>query len=256
MVDFVVLPGYIGDMDAKMIAPRLADVVAREIEQRILEGGLKPGDRLPSERELSAQLGVSRASLREAIQKLIARGLLESRQGGGTFVTDRLDASFANPWEEILRDHPAVHEDLLEFRDMLEGRAAECAARRATVAERERIGQSLARLEAAFAGDDLDLQVDTDLAFHQTIAEASHNVIVGHLTASLLRLLRDNLRRNLSELRQVPAAREELLNQHRAVWRAIEQGDAEQALVAATDHIGYVRQTLTRMLRGEARHKS
>jgi len=228
-----------------MTAPRLADVVAREIEQRMLEGGLKPGDRLPSERELSAQLGVSRASLREAIQKLIARGLLESRQGGG----------FANPWEEILRDHPAVHDDMLEFRHMLEGRAAECAARRATVADRERVWQSLAQLEEAFAGIDLDAQVDTDLAFHQAIAEASHNVIVGHLTASLLRLLRDNLRRNLSELMQVPAAKEQLLDQHRAVWRAIEQGNAEQAREVAADHIGFVRQNLSRMLRSDARHK-
>ncbi len=236
-----------------MIAPRLADVVAREIEQRMLEGRLKPGDRLPSERELSVQLGVSRASLREAIQKLAARGLLESRQGGGTFVTDRLDSSFGNPWEEILRDPPGVHEDMLEFRHMLEARAAECAATRATASDRERVRLCLAALEDSFRGQDLDLQVDSDLAFHQAIAEASHNVIVGHLTASLLRLMRDNLRRNLSELMQVPAAREQLLEQHRAVWHAIEQGDADQALAAAASHIGFVRQNLTRMLRSDAR---
>ncbi len=84
-------------------------------------------------------------------------------------------------------------------------------------------------------------------------AEASHNVIVGHLTASLLRLMRDNLRRNLSELMQVPAARDALLEQHRAVWRAIEQGDADQALAAAANHIGYVRQNLTRILRSDFR---
>jgi GntR family transcriptional repressor for pyruvate dehydrogenase complex len=240
-------------MDTRMTAPRLADVVAREIENRILEGRLKPGDRLPSERDLSAQLGVSRASLREAIQKLAARGLLESRQGGGTFVTDRLDSSFGNPWEQILRDHPGVHEDMLEFRHMLEARAAECAAMRATASDRERVRACLAALEASFAGHDLDLQVDSDLAFHQAIAEAAHNVIVGHLTASLLRLMRDNLRRNLSELMQVPAAKEQLLEQHRSVWHAIEQGDADQALAAAANHIGYVRQNLTRMLRSDAR---
>jgi GntR family transcriptional repressor for pyruvate dehydrogenase complex len=242
-------------MDVKMIAPKLADVVAREIENRMLDGRLKPGDRLPSERDLSVQLGVSRPSLREAIQKLAARGLLESRQGGGTFVTDRLDSSFGNPWEEILRDHPGVHEDMLEFRHMLEARAAECAATRATASDRERVRQCLAALEDSFGGQDLDLQVDSDLAFHQAIAEASHNVIVGHLTASLLRLMRDNLRRNLSELMQVPAAKEQLLDQHRAVWRAIEQGDAGQALDAAANHIGFVRQNLTRMLRSDARHK-
>ena len=238
-----------------MTAPRLADVVAREIEQRVLEGRLKPGDRLPSERELSVQLGVSRASLREAIQKLAARGLLDSRQGGGTFVTDRLDSSFGNPWEDILREHPGVHEDMLEFRHMLEARAAECAATRATASDRERVRLCLAALEDSFRGQDLDLQVNSDLAFHQAIAEASHNVIVGHLTASLLRLMRDNLRRNLSELMQVPAAREQLLDQHRAVWHAIEQGKAGQALEAAADHIGYVRQNLARMLRSDARLK-
>ncbi len=236
-----------------MKAPRLADVVAREIEQRVLKGGLKPGDRLASERELSAQQGVSRASLREAIQKLAARGLLESRQGGGTFVTDRLDSSFGNPWEQILRDHPAVHEDMLEFRHMMEARAAECAALRATAADRERVRHKLEQLEDAFAGNDLDAQVDSDLAFHQAIAEASHNIIVGHLTASLLRLMRDNLRRNLSEFMQVPAAKEQLLDQHRAVWHAIEQGDAEQAMAAAANHIIYVRQNLTRLLRSGTR---
>ena len=134
-------------------------------------------------------------------------------------------------------------------------RAGIAPAQRATVADRERVRQCLAQLEAAFAGDDLDRQVDTDLAFHQAIAEASHNVIVGHLTASLLRLMRDNLRRNLSELMQVPAAREQLLDQHRAVWHAIEQGKAGQALEAAADHIGYVRQNLARMLRSDARLK-
>lgn len=236
-----------------MKAPRLADVVAREIEQRMLEGGLKPGDRLASERELSAQLGVSRASLREAIQKLAVRGMLESRQGGGTFVTDRLDSSFGNPWEQILRDHPAVREDMLEFRHMMDARAAECAAMRATAADRERVRRKLEQLEEAFAGNDLDSQVDTDLAFHQAIAEASHNIIVGHLTASLLRLMRDNLRRNLSEFMQVPAAKEQLLDQHRAVWRAIEQGDAEQAMAAAANHIVYVRQNQTRIPLGGTR---
>lgn len=247
---------YIPAMNGKVTAPRLADVVAKEIEQRLLEGRLKPGDRLPSERDLAVQLGVSRASLREAIQKLATRGLLESRQGGGTFVTDRLDSSFGNAWEEILRDHPGVHEDMLEFRHMLEARAAQCAAVRATAADRERVRQCLALLEESFGGGDLDRQVDTDLAFHQAIAEASHNVIVGHLTASLLRLMRDNLRRNLSELMQVPAARDQLLEQHRAVWKAIEQGDADQALVAATNHIGYVSQNMTRILRSDARMRS
>ena len=115
-------------MNRRLAAPRLADTIAAELEQRILEGSWNAGDRLPAERELSAQLGVSRASLREAIQKLVARGLLSTRQGGGTFVTDRLEAGFLDPWEELLQKHASVREDLLEFRELLEAKAAACAA--------------------------------------------------------------------------------------------------------------------------------
>ena len=69
-----------------------------QLETLLLEGSFRPGDRLPPERQLAEQLGVSRPSLREAIQKLAARGLVMSRQGGGTFVTERLDAVFTEPW--------------------------------------------------------------------------------------------------------------------------------------------------------------
>ena len=77
------------------ITHRLSDTVARQLEQRILEGALKSGDRLPAERELALELGVSRPCLREAIQKLASRGLLYSRQGGGTYIADELTDSLA-----------------------------------------------------------------------------------------------------------------------------------------------------------------
>jgi GntR family transcriptional repressor for pyruvate dehydrogenase complex len=242
--------------DRKMQVPRISDAIARDLEQRILEGSLKPGDRLPAERELSLDLGVSRASLREAIQKLVSRGMLTSRQGEGTFVTNRLDASFSEPWEEMLRGHASVREDLLEFRHILESKDAECAALRATEADRERLGNCFERLEEAFIGDDLDEQVARDLAFHQAIAEASHNAIIGHLTASLLRLMHDHIRRNLSELMRMPTARENLRAQHRRVWESIRDGSADRAVSAATEHIDFVRARLAETLRSEARRES
>ena len=82
---------------SKLQVPRVSDAVATTLEQRILEGSLKPGDRLPAERELAAELGVSRPSLREAIQKLASKGLLRSQQGGGTYVTGALQAGFLDP---------------------------------------------------------------------------------------------------------------------------------------------------------------
>lgn len=243
-------------MERRVAVTRVSDAVAHELEQRILEGSLKPGDRLPSERDLAVEMGVSRASLREAIQKLISRGLLASRQGEGNYVTHHLDAAFVEPWEEMLRNHPSVREDLLEFRHMLEAAAARGAAVRATDADRQRLKRCLDRLDAAFAGDDLDAQVDADLGFHQAIAEAAHNAIFGHLTASLFRLMRENIQRNLSEMMRLPETRGLLMSQHRAVWSAIEAGDAAAAETAATLHIDYVRDCLIETMRGEARRAS
>ena len=118
----------------KLLVPRISDAVASSLERRILEGSLKPGDRLPPERELAVELGVSRPSLREAIQKLASKGMVQSRQGGGTYVTDRLESSFFDPWQDMMGAHPNLREDMLEFRRMLEGQAAEWAAERATAA--------------------------------------------------------------------------------------------------------------------------
>ena len=126
-------------MSSKLQIPRISDAIASTLEQRILEGSLRPGDRLPPERELATELGVSRPSLREAIQKLASKGMVRSRQGGGTYITGALEASFFDPWQAMMGKHPQLREDLLEFRRMLEGQAAELAAQRATEADLQRL---------------------------------------------------------------------------------------------------------------------
>ena len=150
----------------KVQVPRISDAVAASLEKRILEGSLKPGDRLPPERELATELGVSRPSLREAIQKLASKGMLQSRQGGGTYVTDRLESTFSDPWQAMMGSHPNLREDLLEFRRMLEGQAAEWAAERATEADLQRLEQAFAAMSEAFASDDLEKRSTSDIAFH------------------------------------------------------------------------------------------
>ena len=100
---------------------RLADDIVDRIETLILEGTLKPGERLPAERALAEEFGVSRPSLREALQKLVARGLLQSRHGGGTFVSEALGSSFRDPLLQLLEKNPEAQRDLLEFRHTLEG---------------------------------------------------------------------------------------------------------------------------------------
>ena len=200
---------------------RLADTIAAELEKRILEGSLKAGDRLPAERELALELGVSRPSLREAMQKMVSKGLLTTRHGGGTYVTDRLDAHFVDPWQDMLKGHPLLHRDLLEFRQMLEGQAAALAAERATEADITQIDLAYAALEMAYAGDDVDACIEADVAFHQVIAEAAHNLLISHLTASLMRVIHGHVASNLAHLRVQPQRWSQLQAQHSAIWEVV-----------------------------------
>jgi GntR family transcriptional regulator, transcriptional repressor for pyruvate dehydrogenase complex len=240
----------------KLQVPRISDAVASSLERRILEGSLKPGDRLPPERELAIEFGVSRPSLREAIQKLASKGMVQSRQGGGTYVTDRLESPFFDPWQDMMGAHPNLREDLLEFRRMLEGQAAEWAAERATEADLTRVDQAFAALNDAFAGDDLERRSTADIAFHQAVGEASHNVLLGHLSAALLRLMHDNIRLNLGELKNIPAAGSLLKNQHAAIHAAIREHKPAAARAAAETHIDFVRETLAQTLRSAARRET
>lgn len=240
----------------KLQLPRVSDAVAAALERRILEGSLKPGDRLPPERELATEFGVSRPSLREAIQKLASKGMLQSRQGGGTYITDRLESSFFDPWQDMMGAHPNLREDLLEFRRMLEGQAAEWAAERATGADLARLAQSFAVMNEAFDGDDLDRRARSDIAFHQAVGEATHNALIGHLCAALLRLMQDNIRLNLGELDNIPAATALLKSQHAAIHAAIVERKPAAARAAAETHIDFVRESLAQSLRSAARRET
>jgi len=222
---------------------RLSDAVAAELEKRLLEGSLKPGDKLPPERELAVELGVSRPSLREAIQKLVSKGLLRTRHGGGTHVTDRLEAHFTDPWRDMLAGHPPLQGDLLEFRQMLEGEAASLAAERATDADIARLDAAHEAMTSAYDSMVMPDCIRTDLVFHQTVAECAHNVLIGHLSASLMRLLEGHVKRNLEMLVQHPQRWRMLEGQHRRIWQAVRSRRPVQASEAARSHMDFVRES-------------
>jgi GntR family transcriptional repressor for pyruvate dehydrogenase complex len=235
---------------------RIADAIAKDLELRILEGSLKPGDRLPSERALALDLSVSRPTLREAIQKLAAKGLLATRHGGGTVVTNRLDATFADPWEEMLKSHPLLQIDMLEFRHMLEGEAALLAAERATDADIARVDAAFAALEAAYDSDDMQACIDTDVAFHQTIAEASHNAMIGHISASLMKVVHGHVADNLIHLHTSPTQWSHIRAQHRLIWQAVRNHEPQKSLRVAREHITFVRQSMVEAEKAQERRHS
>ena len=235
---------------------RLADTVAAELERRILEGSLKPGQKLQSERALALELGVSRPSLREALQKLASKGLLSTRHGGGTHVTDLLESHFSDPWQALAKGHPSLRHDMLEFRQMLESQAAQLAAERATDIDIERLDTAHAKLAQVYLTGTLAECIDADVEFHQTIAEASHNVLLGHLTASLMRVIHGHVSGNLEHLHGRAQGWEDLQSQHRAIWQAVRRHQPQQAALAASAHIEFVRENIENNALTEQRRQS
>ena len=122
-------------MFRKIVHDRTADTVIRQIEDLILDGVLRPGDRLPAERELAVEIDVSRPILRDALKELEARGLVSSRPGEGTYVAQVLGTVFEPAMVELVRRHPRAVSDYLEFRREVEGLASAFAAERATPAD-------------------------------------------------------------------------------------------------------------------------
>ncbi len=227
---------------------RLSDDIVEQLETMILEGTLQAGERLPAERKLAEQFGVSRPSLREAVQKLVAKGLVISRQGGGNYVSQEVGTTFSDPLLALLAEKPDAQKDLLEFRHTLEGACAYYAALRATPTDHERLDVAFAQLEACYASTDSACRAEEGLAdarFHLAIAEASHNVVLLHTIRGLFDLLRGHVVTNIGGMyTQRSETRDMLIEQHRALYQAIKAGQAEQARHLSNQHIEYVCEVL------------
>lgn len=237
----------------KIRQERLSDVIARELEGMIMEGVIAPGDRLPPERELAQEFSVSRPSLRQALQKLETAGLVETRHGGGTYVRDAIGPTIGNSLAEVFQRHPEAALDFIDLRATLDGMSAAYAATRGTEDDRAVITERYKAMEAAHALDDPSEEAERDADFHIAIAEASHNVILLHVVRSLLDLLRKDVIFNRKTLYDRAGAREVLLVQHRAIYKAIMARDADAARRAAAEHMGHVEVVLRERQRFEAR---
>lgn len=228
---------------------RLSDDIVERLEAMILEGSLKSGERLPPERALAEQFGVSRPSLREAIQKLAARGLLVSRQGGGTYVAETLGSTFSDPLLQLLENNPEAQRDLLELRHTLEGSCAYYAALRATEVDHERLRKAFEALQDCYARQDEASREEegaADARFHLAIAEASHNAVLLHTIKGLFDLLKRNVVTNIGGMyAQRSETRDHLMEQHRELYQAIIEGRAEEARAVSNRHIHYVQEVLT-----------
>ncbi len=176
---------------------RLVDRVAGEIQRLIVGGALAPGQKLPPERELAVQLGVSRTVMREAVHMLVSKGLLDTRPGVGTMVRQVSSGQVAEPLRLVLQaqGHATSIDDLHQVRSILEVAIAELATEHATEDDLAILGQAMERMEQA-QGDPGEFAL-RDGEYHQVLAQATHN--------PLLVLLLDSIRDLMQEVRQLVA---------------------------------------------------
>ena len=238
---------------------RLSDRVAAQLRALIGEQNLQPGQRLPAERVLAVQLGVSRTALREAIAQLAGLGVLTARVGGGTYVSAPaaptpapLDAPLL-PYLPVFQDDPEYRFDVLEIRHALEGATAWHAALRATDADRAKIRAAFDCMLDAHGKSDPAGEARADAGFHLAIAEAAHNLVLLQVMRGLFDLLQTNISQSRERLYTSPRTFEPLLAQHREMMEAVLGGDPERARTAAHAHLEFVHTSLRTLDDNEAR---
>jgi GntR family transcriptional repressor for pyruvate dehydrogenase complex len=233
----------------------LADRVAAHMIERVLDGTLQPGTRLPPERALAEQYGVSRTVIREAVRILVSRGLLETRAGSGTYVRDPGPTSVAESMSLLLRLHHGAtaipYVMVHEVRVVLETEIAGLAARRALPDDIAALEREIARQREAGASADYDTAVSSDTAFHVALAIATHNDLFPILLYSISGMMTDMRRLGF----KVPGAYDNVLAHHERILSAVRGRDSASAIRAMRAHLGdaqsILRQGLEMAVTGE-----
>ena len=218
---------------------RLYRQIADQLAELVRRGEFKPGDRLPSERDLSQQFNVSRASVREALIALEIDGLVDVRVGLGVFVNA---APAANSQTAAIAE-PGPFE-VLTARYLVEGETAALAARDGSAKDHARIRETLQMMADEVRNSGIGL--DADALFHLRIAEASGNSALVHLVHQLWNFRYSAMFRKLDEHFDSPQRHAEAIEEHRRLVVAIEQRDAEGARAAMVKHLDTVRAALER----------
>jgi GntR family transcriptional regulator, transcriptional repressor for pyruvate dehydrogenase complex len=235
----------------KIKPEKLSHTVVRQVEALILRGILRPGERLPAERELSDRLGVSRPSLRDAVAHLQDRGLLTSRPGAGIFVADVLGSAFSPALVQLFATHDDAVFDYLAFRRDMEGLAAERAARLGSDTDMQVIDAIFQKMATAHTKRDPSDEAALDAQFHMAIIEASHNVVMLHMMRSMYDLLQQGVFYNRQIMFKQRTTREALLDQHRAINDALQARDPAAARAAVNTHLAYVEAALADHIKAE-----
>lgn len=212
---------------------RVSDEIINQVKTLISEGKLKPGDRLPPERDLVKEFGVSRPSLREALNSLVAMGFLEIK-GKRTFIKSVTTESMENPLSLIIKADTQKIFDLIEVRKAIETWGAFHAAQRATEKDIKHLENITKEMKEAFEEGRSWEKQDAD--FHLGIAQATHNTIQTHMMFTIYDLLRESVAKVFKERPKV----KKLLDHHYRIFHAIKNHSPDKAREKTLEHLNYV----------------
>ncbi len=221
---------------------RLHEQIAESIQDMIIKGRVQPGTRLPPERDLAAQLGVSRATVSQAIRVLEQRGLVQMQPGSGTVVTDKARVAFIESMERLFLFSNSSYEDLMAFREIIEPSMAALAAMHATCEDLAAIKECAEQTEEAFHREDIEQCAIADADFHTALAYATSNELVIAATTGVQSLLRSAMDAQVRAHRDL-----EGLRNHWSIYDAVAAHDPERARVAMEEHMRLARQAIRRV---------
>lgn len=215
---------------------RLYEQIVAQIKLQIVNGTLKVGDRLPTERELAEQFQVSRTSVREAIKILQQKGLIEVYPGRGMFIVDSVSQSLQHSLDLIISiDHIKGLSNLIEVREILEPEIAALAAERSTEDDIKKMREAIEVMDTAL--DDAETFIDADQCFHRALADATQNTLISLLLDPIVDQLQDQ--RKAIFLVEEGAVRGQF--HHKQILDAVIRKDAGAARKAMRSHLRQVR---------------
>lgn len=232
----------------KRISPRkISDEIIEQFKEMLNKGELKPGDELPSERELAQMIGVSRPPLREALNALQSMGFIDIRPRSRIVVRSVAERFLGDPVSILIAQDMKKIFELLELRSAMESWAAYNAAKRASREDIEKIGEIIKKDQENLRLKKDDAKIDAD--FHVSIARATGNTLFSHLMASCYHILWNTQIVSRETLFKNEANRELIAAQHLKIFRAIQAGEGEEAAREARRHIQFVEEEMRRLVR-------
>jgi GntR family transcriptional regulator, transcriptional repressor for pyruvate dehydrogenase complex len=223
--------------------PRLYEQVVQRLREHVVDSGLDIGDRLPPERELAERLGVSRASVKQAIVVLEVQGMVEVRHGGGTYL--RRKQLETEPVDELVARKRRLP-DVLEAREALETKLAELAAERRTDADVAEIDAALEDMRSQIEAGELGH--DGDRRFHAAVTAAAHSSLLAEFMRTIATEIAESRQESLRQPHRPPKS----LAQHERIAAAIRTGNPRAAVTSMRRHLRTV--SRVRLLSWEPEH--